>query len=360
VVWATDAAFGQPGWICTRFETVSEVFTDFAHFSSERPSGIAAMVGEPVRLNPIEIDPPAHHGYRRNLNPLFTPKAVGGLIDSVRETCNFLISAFEDEGGCEFVNQFAVKFPTYVFLDLMALPRDKAELFMHWEDQSMRAPNVEDRMKATRDTYAYLCQHKDAQKANPTNDLNRAITQGRFGDREMNHYEMMGMYFVLWAGGLDTVYSTLGWIMRHLATHPELQDELRDNPELLDGAIEEFCRAFSVVCTHRSVAQDYEFHGAPLRKGEPIFIPISLANRDPSVFPDPHKIDIHRKSRHITFGTGTHSCLGIHLAKRELRMVVEEFLKRFRNIRIKQGETPRYHTGRTFGMDYLPLVWERV
>jgi cytochrome P450 len=359
VIWSSNAAFGRPGWICTRFETVAEAFTDFAHFSGERHGMIADLIGEPVRLNPIEIDPPAHHGYRRNLNPQFTPKAVGGLVEAVRQTCIDLIAAFADKGGCEFVGDFAIKFPTYVFLDLMALPRDKAALFMDWEDAVMRAPDMMDRVKAAREIYAYLCAHKDAQKANPSNELNRAITSGTFGDRPLDHYEMMGMYYVLWAGGLDTVYSTLGWIMQHLATHPELQDDLRANPGKLDAAVEEFARAFSVVCTHRSVTEDYLFHGAPLKKGDEIHLPISLANRDPAVFADPHTVDIERRSRHINFGTGTHACLGIHLAKRELRTVIEQFLANFRNIRIAPGETPRYHTGRTFGMEYLPLVWDR-
>ena len=87
-------------------------------------------------------------------------------------------------------------------------------------------------------------------------------------------------------------------------------------------------------------------------------MPLALADRDPSVFANPHEIDLDRKPRHVAFGTGTHNCLGIHLAKRELRIVVEEFLARFRNIRIKPGEKRRYHTGRTFGMEYLPLIWD--
>jgi cytochrome P450 len=360
VFWATEVSYGQPGWICTDFDTISEVFQDHEHFSGERHSAIASLVGEPVRLNPIEIDPPAHHGYRRNLNPVFTPKAMGAVLEAVRDTCGSLIAKFEDKGGCEFVKDFAIPFPTYVFLDLMALPRDRAGDFIAWEDRMMRSPDNLDRAAAAQEIYKYLCGHKDREKANPSNEVNRAITQGTFEGRPLDHYEMMGMYYVLWAGGLDTVYSTLGWIMRHLATHPELQDRLRADPDLLGPAVEEFARAFSVVVTHRTVVDDFVFRGAPLKKGDPINLPISLANRDPSVFADPHTVDIDRNPRHINFGTGAHTCLGVHLAKRELRTVVEEFLKRFRNIRIKEGDNYRYHTGRTFGMDYLPLEWDRV
>jgi len=166
------------------------------------------------------------------------------------------------------------------------------------------------------------------------------------------------MLYVLYVGGLDTVYSTLGWVMRHLATHPDLQERLRDNPDDLPAAVEEFTRAFSVVVTHRQLREDYVFHDVAMLKGDEINLPLSLANRDPRVFANPHLVDIDRKPRHINFGTGADTCVGLFLAKREIRVVVEELLKHFRNIRIRRGETCRYHTGRTFGMDYLPLEWD--
>jgi len=359
IVWVTNVSHGRPGWVATNYETISEVFIDHEHFSGEREGMPASMLGVNLRLNPIEIDPPAHHGHRRNLNPVFTPKAVNAMGESVRRTARDLISRFEDKGGCEYIHDFAVPFPTYVFLDVMDMPREKAADFLEWEDKLMRATDPMERAGAAKAIFDYLEEHKARQMENPTNDLNRAITTAKLADRDLTHIEKMGMYYVLYVGGLDTVYSTLGWMMHHLATHPELQQRLRDNPEDIPAAVEEFARAFSVVTTHRSVREDFTFHGIPMKKGEDVNLPISLADRDPAVFENPHVIDIDRKPRHINFGTGVHTCLGIHLAKRELRIVIEEFLTRFRNIRIKEGETYRYHTGRTFGVDYLPLVWDR-
>ncbi len=360
IIWVTDASYGRPGWVVTRYDLISEVFIDHEHFSAERPGMIADLVGENVRLNPIEIDPPLHHGMRRILNPFFTPKAVHGLDEPVRSACTDLIAKFEGKGGCEFVHEFAIPFPSYVFLDLMGMPREKLDDFIAWEESIMRGKTMEERVAAGRAVYAYLKEHKERQREHPSNDFLRGMVNGEVDGRPLTHLELMGMFYVLYVGGLDTVYSTLGWVLRHLATHPELQDRLRDHPELLPAAVEEFARAFSVVVTHRQLANDYIFHGVQMRKGEEINLPIALANRDPAVFADPHEIDIDRKSRHINFGTGVHSCLGIHLAKREIRIVLEELLKRFKNIRIKPGETYRYHTGRTFGMDYLPLVWDKV
>lgn len=358
LVWTADVAYGRAGWVATRHDVISDVFLDHDRFSAERHGMIADLVGEPVLLNPIEIDPPAHHGYRRNLNPQFTPQAVADLQAGVDRACHALIDNFAAAGGCDFIHDFAIPFPTHIFLDLMALPHDRAGDFLQWEEALMRAPDPQDRVKAARAIYAYLRDHKERQITAPSNELNRAITGGQFDGRPLDHFEMMGMYYVLWVGGLDTVYSTLGWIMRHLAMDRPLQLRLRAQPELIAAAVDEFTRAFSVVVTHRQVAQDTEFYGATLKAGEEIHLPLALANRDPAHYADPHFVDIDRKSRHIAFGFGAHNCLGVHLAKRELRTVVAAFLSRFDNIRIKSGETCRHHTGRTFGIDYLPLEWD--
>ena len=358
VVWSAKANHGRPSWIVTRYDLISEVFRDYEHFSAERQGMISDMVGEPVLLNPIEIDPPRHHQFRKILNPFFTPSAVRHFDEPVRKTCRELIAKFSDRNGCEFVEDFAIPFPSYVFLDLMAMPREMLGEFIEWENQLMRAPDPKDRVKGARAVYDYLKQHMEKQKAEPASEFLRAMVTAEVEGRPIGYYELMGMFYVLYVGGLDTVYSTLGWILRHVATHPELQDRLRANPELLPQAVEEFCRAFSVSVTHRQVRTDHVFHGVPMKQGEEVMLPVSLADRDPAVFANPHEVDVDRKSRHINFGTGTHSCLGVHLAKRELRIVLEEFLGTFRNIRIKPGEACRYHTVGTFGVDYLPLDWD--
>lgn len=360
IIWTPDASYGRPGWVVTRQSLISEVFMDHEHFSAERPGMIADLLGVNLRLTPIEIDPPAHFGYRRILNPFFTPKAINSLDVPVRAACERLIAKFADKGSCEFIEDFAVPFPSYVFLDLMGMPHEKLPDFIEWENKLMRAPDPMARVAAARSIYAYLEEFIEQQRKNPGNEFITAIIDGEFEGRPLKHLEIMGMLYVLYVGGLDTVYSTLGWVMRHLATHPELQDRLRANPGDLPAAVEEFTRAFSVVVTHRLVAKDYDFHGAPLREGDEINLPIMLADRDPGVYANPHVVDIDRKPRHINFGTGVHSCVGVHLAKREIRIVIEEFLKRFRNIRIRDSETYRYHTGRTFGVDYLPLEWDAV
>ena len=355
IIWATDASYGRSGWVLTRYDLISDAFMDYERFGAERPGMIADLLGVNLRLNPIEIDPPRHFGYRRNLNPHFAPKAVNQMEQRVRSACGELIDTFADKGGCDFVSQFAVPFPSCVFLDLMGMPRARLADFIHWEDTLMRGPDMAARVQAARSIYHYLEEFLAEQRKQPVNDLMAGITHATFEGRPLDHLETMGMLYVLYVGGLDTVYSTLGWIMRHLATHPELQARLRAHPELIPDAVEEFLRAFSVVTTHRMAVKDFDFHGVPIKRGEEVMMPLSLANRDPRKFASPHEVDIARKPRHLAMGTGSHACLGMHLAKREMRVVIEEFLERFRSIRMRAGETYRFHGGRTFGVEYLPL-----
>ncbi len=359
IFWATVAANGHPGWVLTRHALLQEAYADPEHFSSER-ADLAAM-GIDLKLNPLEFDPPEHHKYRRLLNPLFSPRAVVAFEGPVKKTCDDLIAEFAERGSCEFIGEFAEKFPSYIFLDLMGMPHAMLPRFLEWERQLMRAEDPRVRVAALKSVIDYLEKFLEEQCDNPTTVLMKNIVTARYEDkRPLNKNEMMGMITLLYIGGLDTVYSTLGWIFRHLATDRSLQEKLRANPERIPWAIEEFLRAYSVAQPHRKIKHDIEFHGVKMRKGDHVLMATFAANRDPRAFDNPHRIDIDRKPRILTFAAGPHLCLGIHLAKRELRTVVEAFLSRFKNIRLRAGEKIEYHTGGTWGVDRMMLEWDRV
>ena len=171
IIWATDASYGRPGWVVTRHDLISEVFMDHEHFTAARKGMVADLLGVNVRLNPIEIDPPAHYGYRRILNPFFTPKAINGLDASVRQACQGLIATFQDKGGCEFIDHFAMPFPSYIFLDLMGMPKDMLPQFIDWENGLMRGADPMSRVAAARAIYRYLEEFLDEQRKNPSNDF---------------------------------------------------------------------------------------------------------------------------------------------------------------------------------------------
>jgi cytochrome P450 len=359
IFWATTAANGHPGWVLTRQSLLQEAYLDPEHFSSDRAD--LAAIGISWKLNPLEFDPPEHHKYRRILNPLFTPRAVAKMDASVKTVCDELIDSFADRGCCEFVSEFAEKFPSYIFLDLMGMPRDLLPQFLEWERLLLRAEDPRQRVGAMLSVFRYLQSFVDEQREQPTTELMRTVLTARYEDeRLLTNDEVMGMVALLYIGGLDTVYSTLGWILRHLAGDAALQQRLRANPNLIPQAVEEFLRAYPVAQPHRKIKQDIEFHGVKMRKGDHVLMATFAANRDPRAYENPDIVDIDRKPRLLTFAAGPHLCLGIHLARRELRIAVETFLSRFTNIRIPAGEKFEFHTGGTWGVDRLVLEWDRA
>ena len=192
-------------------------------------------------------------------------------------------------------------------------------------------------------------------------DLMKGIANARVdGEYPLTDTEKLSVCYLLYIGGLDTVYSTISWIFWYLAQDQDLQDRLRANPQDITRATEELLRAFSAATTGRRVKQDCVFHGVRMREGDRVIGLLSLASRDPEAYENPHKVDIDRKPRHIAFGTGPHTCLGLRLAKREINIVIEAFITRFANIRMPEGETHDFHVGSVFGIDRLPLQWDPV
>jgi cytochrome P450 len=358
LVWGVELGTGaEGGWVVTDPDVMAEVFLDAARFSAHRPSMLADILGVDVKLNPLDFDPPEHMGYRRILQPLFAPKAIAALEAKVRETCDALIAGFADADGCEFMADMAIPFPSYIFLDMMGMPQAMLPQFLSWQ-KAFLAPDPMGKVGAARAIYAYFETFLEEQRREPTSDFVGAILAGEYDGRPLTHTEIMGMFYVLYLAGLDTVTSTVGWVMRHLATHPELQDRLRDEPEQMPRAIEEFIRAFGVARTFRTATADMAFHGAPVRKGDKLHLPTMLASRHSRGHADPHAVDIDRRGRHLSFGTGAHTCLGMHLARRELTILLETFLSRFRDIRLRDGARYDYETHANFGVTYLPLQWD--
>lgn len=360
IVWARGASRGMPGWVPARFALIEEVFLDADRFMSGDSNDAAQLLGVAWRLNPLEIDPPAHRAYRQILQPWFLPSAINKMDAKVRQIARDLIADFEHRDGCEFIGQFAELFPSYIFLELMGLPLSKLSQFLAWENAFMRAPTIEERVGAARAIKDYLEEYVEQRRSDPRDDLVTAILNAEIDGRPLDQGEIMGMCMVLYLGGLDTVMSSLGWYFRYLAAHPELQERLRANPDEIPGAVDDFLRAFGVTGTRRTATRDTELGGVTIKKGDWVLVPTYLASRDPALYADPHVVDPARKARHLTLATGVHNCLGIHLAKREIKIVLEEWLSRFANIRVPEGENAQWHTQGVWGVHHLPLTWDKI
>ena len=363
--WARDGSQGKPGWVIARHALLQEAFIEWEMFSSN--SGIEMMqaLGVDWQLNPVRVDPPMHTTYRKVLLPFFTPKAVSHMEKSVRETCDDLIAKFEGadsqgKGGCDFVKDFAIPFPSCIFLRLMGMPEDMLDQFFTWEQDFLRGTTIEGRVKTGTEIVNYLKFHLEQQKKQPTTPLMESMVNARIEDgRPLDDGEILGMFMTFYLGGLDTVYATVSWSMRHIATHPEFQQFLRDNPDKLNKAVDELLRLFSMVSTERRVTRDVTWHGVEMKKDDHVVMPIFIACRDPEAYPNPHEVDMGRKTQMLAFATGPHLCLGMHLARREIRIAIESFLDRFDDIHIPEGAQYTYHAGSTFNVDSLPLAWTK-
>lgn len=363
IIWAAEASLGKPGWVVVHHEAMRDAFLDYEHFSSTRDTSTGEVLGSLMRMIPVEIDPPEHQLYRGLLNPYFSPKHVKTYAEMVEQTCNRLIDGISDPASFEFVSEFGEQFPNSIFLSLMGMPQEELPRFLEWERQLLRSGDegqYEAANDAAKTIFKYLYGFIEEQRGQAErSEFIDALLTASIEGRPLDDMEILGTCFLFYVAGLDTVYSTLGWVMRHLANDPALQDHLRNNPQDIQKAVEEFTRTYAVAAPHRRVIEDIDFHGVPMRKGDVVLLPTYLACRDPRAFENPHQVDIGRGARGLTFGAGPHICLGVHLAKREIRIVLETFLSRFQSIRMQPGKHYQYHTGGVLGVDSLPLTLER-
>jgi cytochrome P450 len=357
VVWSTFGYHGFYGsWLVTGFDAMKEAFTDLERFSSVGSAGTQALLGVEWSQAPIEFDPPEQRDYRKFLTPYLTPAAVNRMADAVESTCASLIDGFAERGGCEFIGEFAQLLPSYIFLELMGLPKDMVHQFLDWERQTLWSDTQEERLAGGRAITTYLEDRIAEAREKPGNGLISEIVHAEIAGRPITHDEILGYCYSLYLGGLDTVMSVLGFSMHHLAQHSELQQRLREHPELIPKAVDEYLRAHGVLVMKRTVRQDCVFRGVAMKAGDEVLLPTPIAGRDPRHFDNPHEIDPDRSDKTgLTFGTGVHTCVGMHLGRRELRIAFTQLLARFREIRLADPDGVEYHTGITWGVDRLPL-----
>lgn len=350
---------GAGGWSISDATIMKEVLQNPELFSSKNNTGFSFLIGEELDLIPLEIDPPDHLKYRIHFNKALSPAAIAPREDAVRATASELMDAIKAKGACDFVEDFAVKFPVRVFMELFGMPQSDFEKILQYEYSLLHVANsIETRSKAAREIYSYLVDMIAEKRANPGNDLATAVLDFTVGDRPMEDKEILGMYYLLFVGGLDTVASSLGFAWRYLANNPKEQQKLRDNPELIPGAVEEFLRLHSVVEVRRSVTKDVEFHGVNFKKGDFVNCLTSVISLDKDAFPNPLQADFERSpNRHGAFVFGPHRCVGSNLARLELRIAFEEWFKRFPSFSIEDGSDIEINLGAVVSLASLPLVF---
>ena len=359
-IFFNPAAFqGAGGWSISDGAIIKEVLQNPELFSSKNGTGFSFLLGQELDLIPLEIDPPDHMKYRIHFNKPLSPRSIAPREESVRSTAISLLEKFQSSGQCEFVEDFAIQFPVRIFMDLFGMPPEDFDRILDYENKLLHVSNtIETRCQAARDIYDYLVELLAAKRANPGDDLASAVLGFTVDERELTDKEILGMYFLLFVGGLDTVASSLGFAWRYLAANPQAQQQLRDNPDLISGAIEEFFRLHSVVEVRRSVTQDVEFHGVQLKQGDFVNCITAVASLDSTEFESPMEAKFERSpNRHCAFVFGPHRCMGSNLARLEMRVALEEWLNRVPEFSIEEGAEIDVNLGAVVSLARLPLVW---
>jgi cytochrome P450 len=356
------STFGNGFWTFTNAEMIREALQHPDVFSS---SVVAVQDPDPpYKWIPEMLDPPEHTTWRQLLAPHFTPKAMERLEGKVRERCVSLIDGFAGTGHCDFLRDFAWRYPTTIFMELMGLPLDGLEQFLEWEHQILH-PSAQDDPEHTRGIEAmmavmgYFAELMEEKRAHPAEDLLSSSLEWRIGGEPIPMEDLLSWCLLMFMAGLDTVSIQLGYAFWYLAGHPDDRTRIVRDPSLIPAAVEEFLRYFAFVAPSRKVMADTDFHGCPLKQGDMVFVPLSGATRDPAQFEDAGAVHFDRaQNNHIAFGAGPHRCLGSHLARRELRVALEEWHRRIPEYRLTEGVEVTEHGGGLSSIDQLQLSWE--
>ncbi|MEZ5743685.1 MAG: cytochrome P450 [Sphingomonadaceae bacterium] len=358
-------------WIAAGYQETYDAARDTETFSSsympkEQMEAMLAMMPKDMpripMATPINMDPPDHGKFRGPLQKTFSPRAAINRIDEIRTLCDELIEKVKDQGHCEFISAIAEPLPVTVFLRMMGLPVSRLAEFRDLVHEFL-AKTMEDNMMESAGMMRKVADamHDEimAAKENPGDDILGLLWQTEI-DGEPMTLELMEDYAVLlFVAGLDTVINGMGFAVRHLAQHPELQDELRANPDKIVDAVEEMLRRYSFTIPMRRVAVETEFGGWKMKPGEWLVLFYPGADLDPREFASPEEYSLEREDKvHLAFGAGVHRCLGAHLARVELQVLYQQMLATLPTWRLDPERPATFHSGNIIAFDTLPIRWD--
>jgi cytochrome P450 len=321
-------------WVLTRYADVRRGLLDWETFSSSVPgtTSIPTSVRREFPEIPLEVDPPEHTRYRAIVTPWFARARVEKLEPEVRRITTELIDQFIDDSQCDLVQQLALPLVARVLAVFLGMPEAEAEQWMLWVKDifhgRVEEPARADR--ASRELIGYLQDLVDQRRRQPGDDFFSMLVRARFDGRPLTDLEIRGYSVVTMTAGQETTVNGIGNSLWYLSEHPGDKARLLADPRLLRHAIEEFLRFMSPIqLLGRNATRDVTLHGRTIASGDVVAMCYGAANRDGTVFDQADRCIIDRHpNRHLAFGTGPHACLGAHLARLELRVAVEEMLRR--------------------------------
>ncbi|WP_044564005.1 cytochrome P450 [Azospirillum sp. B4] len=343
-------------WIATSGDLIEMIYRTSEMFSNRE-------VGIPpkkylIDMLPIQRDGAEHNAFRALIDPALRPAAVQRYGVQARELAIRIIEDLLPRGRCEFVADFSLVMPLSIFLSIVDLPVDDREELHALTRASSRSPTAEQRQAAFRQIIDYLERWIAKRRAEPGDDLLSTIIHSQIDGRPLTHAEVLGVSVMLLFAGLDTVASMMAFVMHYLADHPEHRRWIIDNPRQISFAVEELMRRHGVANNVRTVVRDVELDGVLLRAGDLIVAPNCLHGLDEQQFPHAEEVDFSRRpAANGIFGWGPHRCAGANLARMEMRILLEEWLKRIPDFEVDPAKPAVQQTGTVNGVLQLPLRW---
>ena len=346
-------------WVIGGYQELFDAARDTQTFSSTSMQ-IPAMSHEPL-LVPRNMDPPDHGVYRAALNKAFTPARIVRMEDGVRKLADELIDQVAGSGGTEFVSAISEPLPVFVFMEIAGIPREHFRAFRDNVFTFLSDPDATKRSQALSFFHRELGSLIAQKRAAPQDDLLSQLATSDVNGRPISDEELMGFCILLMFAGLDTVTNAMSLGVRHLASDQELQARLRSDASLIPAAVEELLRRYAFASMGRIVMRDTEFHGLAMKKGDRVLFVPAAAGLDPETYNDALAVVLDRKEKGVpTFGFGPHRCVGMHLARLELRVLYEQWLSRIPAFSLSPSSPPRFHGGIVIGLETLHLEWATV
>lgn len=374
VYWHEDPEQGVGFWAITRQAELDYVSKNPKIFSSQEKSCLLHESDDErlalMRMQLINMDPPHHLKFRRLVRSAFTPKAVDAYTERFQEIAREIVSRAIEGGQCEFVADVASELPLIAICELMGVPLDqRGRLFeltniMLGMDDPELTTTEEDGTMAMAEMFFMAQALAEEHKADPKDDIVGVLLNGTVEDEPLTEEEFCHFFLLLIVAGNETTRTVTSHGMRLLMEHPEQYQLLVDNPELLEGALEEFLRYNpAVIAFRRTAMEDVELGGKQIKAGDKIELFYGAASADEAVFADGDVFDITRAERedirnsHRAFGVGEHFCMGSHLARLELKVIFEEILKHIRNPRLN-GEVNWLRSNFISGIKSMPIAFD--
>jgi cytochrome P450 len=353
-------------WLLTTYADVTAAAHDIERFSSIEVGVIGT--DEPVPdednltpygLPPISADPPLHTWTRRLLLPWFAHARVAAYEEMTRGLCAQLIDGFISDGSADAAADYAQQIPVRVIARILGVPEEMSDQFTGWvRDVLEFADDPERNARGTEGLGTYLIAEIASRRGEPGEDLISELVATTHEGEPLDNGIVLGIVALVLIAGIDTTWSAIGSSLWHLATHPDDAARLAGDPELMDSAVEELLRAYSPVTMARVVTGDTEFQGCPMKKDDKLLMNFPSANRDPEAFENADQVVLDRAAnRHVAFGSGIHRCAGSNLARMELKVALEEWLRRIPEFHVSDPNGVTWAGGQVRGPRTLPVVF---